>query len=168
VSPYDRRRGFSRLGPGGEGRRRPTVRRHRVAQPRPDLVVDLGSGRHADSVLEECVHLAADSRRPPGSTPGRITPRFTHLAPDCSSPSNTEGVRCRDRVDRRQGSAVGEAGLDLADTCGLRSHEACRRSVSLTDNLSLKGGGFHAAGRSHHKEDRQDAITALRRWPART
>src|SRR5437899_12247774 len=31
VSPYYRRRGLSRLGPGGEGRRRPTVRRHRVS-----------------------------------------------------------------------------------------------------------------------------------------
>src|ERR1700716_1622579 len=31
VSPYDRRRGLSRLGSGGEGRRRPTVRRHRVS-----------------------------------------------------------------------------------------------------------------------------------------
>src|SRR5205807_4565723 len=31
VSPYYRRRGLSRLGPGGEGRRRATVRRHRVS-----------------------------------------------------------------------------------------------------------------------------------------
>src|SRR5438132_5446959 len=31
VSPYYRRRGLSRLGPGGEGRRRPTVRRQRVS-----------------------------------------------------------------------------------------------------------------------------------------